>query len=1023
MRYRDFRPYHFAIVLLALAALSPAPSLAQDEDEARPLAGLLTTYRIAGRDEPLIVRYESLPAMLLAKGQSPDSRLPPRGWQAEWHGTIEVLKPGTYRFSARNSGALEVTIGGRKVLAAQAASKSDPRATGDEIALSFGIQPIAIRFAPSGDGAELKLYWQSDSFGLEPLPAYVLGHDRGASAHVDLYARGRLMIEEHNCTACHRPGDRLAVSKSLADRPGPRLTAAGSRLKTAWIYHWLGDPSSLRPEAVMPRLFAEDARGRLERYAVATLLSSQGQLPPPRKLDDKQRRQLAEQGEQLFLQTGCVVCHEKQGDIPARATLMALGQKTTIDAIRNFIKNPAATDPAGRMPGFDFNDDDALRVAVYLTTKHNVSLTDGSIDGNAADPTELSLPPAPTPLEVREALLGKTPTAAQALEFSAQPPEQQLAALGRRVMQEKRCLNCHELKLPGEPDNWQRPAARGDLATIAERVAGGCLSDASEPVKYGVPRFGDALDRAAVTAFLMQARTAPGTSSPSEAARLTLARLNCTGCHERDGQGGLSRAVIDRLLKNQTEHNAEMVSPPPLTGLTEKLLAPYLRKVLEEDFRSRPWMSLKMPRFARPHVARLPAALAALEGETLRTKPVRVDSDDALLEAGRTLVGSKGFGCTKCHDMLGLASQGTRGPELSFVPTRVNYDWYLRWMTDPQRIQPGTRMPTVFLSGQSPHQSILAGDPDKQRQAVWAYLQRSRSLPPPEGLNTPSINDVLASDRPVVFRTFLPGVTPRGIAIRNPNGVHLAFDAQACRLAYGWAGQFLNLGPVWEGRGGMQAKLLGDTFWTAPEGFPWDVTTSDDAPDFSGRGKDTSLGAELPQDGKLHPTRLDFRGYQLGASGPRFKYELQLQPEGTAQFEETITSLSTDAAFGSQREVRVRLPAERILWWNVATSDIEPTWHAADGQQGTLTSVSTRAASQVALLVRQQGKTAVLRLRRARDSQWRAVEQSGKWAVIVRTPADDRGEANLTLSVLAPNQSQAAAAEIIAEQWKLSPAE
>ena len=117
-----------------------------------------------------------------------------------------------------------------------------------------------------------------------------------------------------------------------------------------------------------------------------------------------------------------------------------------------------------------------------------------------------------------------------------------------------------------------------------------------------------------------------------------------------------------------------------------------------------------------------------------------------MLEAGRTLVGAKGFGCTKCHDMLGVASQGTRGPELSFVPRRVNFDWYLRWMTDPQRIQPGTRMPTVFLSGQSPHKEILGGDPQQQRLAVWQYLQRSRSLPPPDGLQSPTITD-LPDDR------------------------------------------------------------------------------------------------------------------------------------------------------------------------------------------------------------------------------------------------------------------------------------
>jgi mono/diheme cytochrome c family protein len=1002
------------LMLFAWVTLSCTLALAQDDEEDRPLAGLLATYRLAGRDEAVLVRYESLPAMLLKSGESPDSRLPAFGWQAEWRGTIEILKPGTYRFSARTSGPLQVVVGERKVLDVADQKGQDQQAAGEEVKLPFGVQPITIHYAQAGNGAALKLLWQSDSFGLEPLPAYVLGHAGGEPNQIDWYARGRLMVEEHSCTACHRPSDQLAISKSLADRPGPHLTAAGARLKAGWIYHWLGDPAALRPEAVMPRLFADDQQGELERYAVAVLLSSQGKLPPPRKLDDKQRKQLASQGAQLFAQTGCVVCHEKQENTPARATLLALGQKTTIDALRSFIQNPSTIDPGGRMPGFDVSDDDALRLAVYLVEEHHAA------EGGNRDRTAvLELPPTPSAQQVREALLGKNPTAAEALEFSSQPLEQQLASLGRRVMQEKRCVNCHELKFHGEPDGWQRPAARGDLASIARRAAGGCLSEVGGPVKQGVPRFGASLDREAVVAFLQQARTAPGTPAPAEEARLMLARLNCIGCHQRDGEGGLSQSVVEKLLESQTEQNAEMVSPPPLTGLTEKLLAPYLRKVLEENQRSRPWMSLKMPRFAKQHVSSLPAHLAALEGESLQTKPVRPTADEAMLEAGRTLVGSKGFGCTKCHDMLGLASQGTRGPELSFVPTRVNYAWYLRWMTDPQRIQPGTRMPTVFLGGQSPHQDILGGDADQQRQAVWSYLMRSRGLPPPEGLNTPSIHDVLASDRPVVFRTFLPGVTPRGIAIRNPDGVHLAFDAQACRLAYGWSGRFLNLGPVWEGRGGMKAGLLGETFWTAPEGFPWEATTADDIPDFSGRGNDTSLGAELPHDGKLHSTRLHFRGYQTGASGPRFKYELELDPNGVAKFEETITSLRTNTGLGVQREVRIRAPAGRTLWWNVATADQPPVWQFPEGQQGKLDGSSPAAAGHALVLAMQQGKPVLVRLRQApAAAEWRVAEQGGKWSVLVRLPVGTEGDVLLKLAVLTPNDKQTSATELIAEEFK-----
>ena len=74
-----------------------------------------------------------------------------------------------------------------------------------------------------------------------------------------------------------------------------------------------------------------------------------------------------------------------------------------------------------------------------------------------------------------------------------------------------------------------------------------------------------------------------------------------------------------------------------------------------------------------------------------------------------------------------------RGPDLANVPGRIRHPWYLRWIHDPQRIQQGTRMPTIFLNGESPYKDVLNGDPDQQREAIWKYLTLAKSLPPPKG--------------------------------------------------------------------------------------------------------------------------------------------------------------------------------------------------------------------------------------------------------------------------------------------------
>ena len=369
--------------------------------------------------------------------------------------------------------------------------------------------------------------------------------------------------------------------------------------------------------------------------------------------------------------------------------------------------------------------------------------------------------------------------------FNALTGDARLFKLAERTMQSKRCTNCHELKLQGQEKQWAARPAKADFAAIANKHTGGCLAD--KPERAEVPSFAG-LDRPAVTAFLTAAHQAPGTPAPGEFARITLQRFNCTGCHERNATGGLQPTMVDTLFKSlppNTPLDSEAVSPPPLTGVVDKLLIPYIDAVLLQGRRSRPWMTLQMPRFNPKTLENLSRGLSALDGDVAQTSPVVMTFDANLAKSGRTLIGEGGFGCIKCHDMLGIESGGTRGPDLSQMAERVNYDWYRRWMTDPQRIHPGTRMPTVFLKGESPYKDILSGAPDQQKTAIWQYLLVSKRYPYPEGLQERKAVHVPATEGPLVIRSFLPNTSARGVAIRFPDGVHLAFDAQkiaGCRM-------------------------------------------------------------------------------------------------------------------------------------------------------------------------------------------------------------------------------------------------
>ena len=83
--------------------------------------------------------------------------------------------------------------------------------------------------------------------------------------------------------------------------------------------------------------------------------------------------------------------------------------------------------------------------------------------------------------------------------------------------------------------------------------------------------------------------------------------------------------------------------------------------------------------------------------------------------------------CVKCHVVAGrLPSQPPENmaPDLAAVPARLRPGWIRTWLEDPQRIQPGTRMPQAFpaRSEDSAYPEILGGEQKAQIEAVTQYL-------------------------------------------------------------------------------------------------------------------------------------------------------------------------------------------------------------------------------------------------------------------------------------------------------------
>ena len=67
------------------------------------------------------------------------------------------------------------------------------------------------------------------------------------------------------------------------------------------------------------------------------------------------------------------------------------------------------------------------------------------------------------------------------------------------------------------------------------------------------------------------------------------------------------------------------------------------------------------------------------------------------------------------------------------VTERLRKDYYIRRVMNPQRYQPGTKMPTYADSHeQTPFKNILGGDAHQQFEAIWQYLRAGKQIVPPE---------------------------------------------------------------------------------------------------------------------------------------------------------------------------------------------------------------------------------------------------------------------------------------------------
>ena len=109
------------------------------------------------------------------------------------------------------------------------------------------------------------------------------------------------------------------------------------------------------------------------------------------------------------------------------------------------------------------------------------------------------------------------------------------------------------------------------------------------------------------------------------------------------------------------------------------------------------------------------------------TEPDEGEADPARVKLGRTLAGKKGFSCLSCHaigEENANAVFEAPGPNLALAAGRLRKPYVLRWLMDPMRVEPWSKMPKFAEpGGRSPFTEYLDGDAMQQFDAIWQYLR------------------------------------------------------------------------------------------------------------------------------------------------------------------------------------------------------------------------------------------------------------------------------------------------------------
>jgi mono/diheme cytochrome c family protein len=581
----------------------------------------------------------------------------------------------------------------------------------------------------------------------------------------------RYLFIEYGCHGCH-------LTKGFENLPkvGPDLRHINAKVTKDWAAKWIENPKAFRPTTRMPRYFhnsnnssPEDvSRNRVEIRSIVEFLFSKSQPIQYAKLTQTGD---AANGKKLVHDIGCMGCHLTEGEQPASVNtrrrfgppLIKLGSKTTPEWLYNWLKEPRHYAASTRMPNMRLSDQEALDITAYL-----ISLRDTAWEQQKNPPLDGQY----LKDEILYYLKRQYGLAAEA-EYNKMSQQQRWEFLGEKAVQRYGCTGCHLIqgfenakgigtslseegsKLLSKFDFGFVPIDHTVPAWVNQKLHNPRIYDNDRVKRWDekliMPNFQFSDEEADYLTMLVMGLTKERVPADSqrildareqvvEKGRWLVLQKNCVACHNIDGWGGEIRTVIQE----------PGMAPPALLGEGEKVQSDWLFQFLKSPGHIRPWLSVRMPNFR----------LSDEEANTLveffmasaQTGPFNTPPDiNAHLSDGQLLFTT--FQCSSCHVVGGQVPEGKTSadlaPDLTMASSRLRADWIVKWLDDPQKLLPGTRMPDFFPEAALPN--VLNGDSEQQRTAIRNFLYSigkgsQASISPPIPFGAPGVIENTAAE-------------------------------------------------------------------------------------------------------------------------------------------------------------------------------------------------------------------------------------------------------------------------------------